>query len=128
MLTQEEDVEINALVKRRWTVSAMARHLGRDRKTVRAYIKGERQPGRRKPVAADWFAPFVEYIAIRMRDDPHVWASALYDELQPLGFPKSYVTFARQLRLRGLRPHCEACAGVKVELTRFRGHALGGRR
>ena len=117
MLTQEEAVEISALLKRRWTVSAMARHLGRDRKTVRSYMKGERQPGRRKPAAADWFTPFIEYITIRMRDDPHVWASALYDELKPLGFPKSYVTFARQLRLRGLRPHCEACAGVKGRPT-----------
>jgi len=117
MLTQEEDVEINALVKRRWTVSAIARHLGRDRKTVRAYIKGERQAGQRKPAASDWFAPFIEYLAIRLRDDPHVWASALYDEVKPLGFPKSYVTFARQLRLRGLRPHCEACAGVKGRPT-----------
>ena len=113
MLTQEEVVEISALLKRRWTVSAMARHLGRDRKTVRAYIKGDREPGPRKPAAADWFTPFIEYITIRMRDDPHVWASALYDEMQALGFPKSYVTFARQVRLRGLRPHCEACAGVK---------------
>jgi IS30 family transposase len=58
MLTQEEAVEISALLKRRWTVSTMARHLGRDRKTVRAYMKGERQPGRRKPAAADWFTPF----------------------------------------------------------------------
>lgn len=117
MLTQEEDVEISALVKRRWTVSAIARHLGRDRKTVRAYIKGERQAGQRKPAASDWFAPFIEYLAIRLREDPHVWASALYDEVKPIGFPKSYVTFARQLRLRGLRPHCEACAGVKGRPT-----------
>ena len=117
MLTQEEVVEISALVRRRWTVSAIARHLGRDRKTVRAYIKGERQAGQRQPAASDWFAPFIEYLSIRLRDDPHVWASALYDEVKPLGFPKSYVTFARQLRLRELRPHCEACAGVKGRPT-----------
>ncbi len=117
MLTQEEVVEISALVKRRWTVSAIARHLGRDRKTVRAYIKGDRQPGQRQPALADWFEPFIEYLSIRMRDDPHVWATALYDEVRPLGFPKSYVTFARQLRVRGLRPHCEACVGVKGRPT-----------
>ncbi len=29
-----------------------------------------------------------------------------------LGYPQSYVSFARQLRLAGLRPHCEACAGA----------------
>ena len=35
MLTQEDDVEISALRARGWSVSAIARHTGRDRKTVR---------------------------------------------------------------------------------------------
>jgi IS30 family transposase len=35
MLTQEDDVEIHALARRGWSVSAIARHTGRDRKTVR---------------------------------------------------------------------------------------------
>jgi transcriptional regulator len=35
MLTQEEDIDAHALRKRGWTISAIARHLGRDRKTVR---------------------------------------------------------------------------------------------
>lgn len=47
MLTQEEDVEASALYKQGWTISAIARHLGRDRKTVRAYVNGEREPGKR---------------------------------------------------------------------------------
>ncbi len=42
----------------------------------------------------------------------HIWASALFDEVVALGYDRSYVSFARQLRLAGLRPHCEACAGV----------------
>ena len=45
MLTHGEDVEAHALRNRGWTISAIARHLGRDRKTVRAYINGERVPG-----------------------------------------------------------------------------------
>ena len=44
MLTQGEDVEAHALTKRGWSISAIARHLGRDRKTVRAYLSGERGP------------------------------------------------------------------------------------
>jgi hypothetical protein len=28
-----------------WSISAIARHLGRDRKTIRAYLDGERTPG-----------------------------------------------------------------------------------
>ena len=45
MLTQGEDVEVHALARRGWSVSAIARHLGRDRKTVRACLTGKRQPG-----------------------------------------------------------------------------------
>lgn len=32
------DVEAKALRARGWSISAIARHLGRDRKTVRAYV------------------------------------------------------------------------------------------
>ncbi len=40
MLTQEEDVEIHALKRRGWSIAAIARHTGRDRKTIRAYLVG----------------------------------------------------------------------------------------
>ena len=111
MLTQGEDVEAHALQKRGWTISAIARHLGRDRKTVRAYLNGERVPGVRARSAPDPLEPFTKYLAARFVDDPHVWASALYDEVDRLGYPLSYPSFARQMRLAGLRPHCEACTG-----------------
>ena len=113
MLTHGEDVEAHALRSRGWTISAIARHLGRDRKTVRAYINGERVPGVRARSAPDPLGPFTKYLAARFVDDPHVWASALYDEVGRLGYRLSYPSFVRQLRLAGLRPHCEACAGVK---------------
>nr|GLK36422.1 hypothetical protein GCM10017611_32790 [Rhodococcus wratislaviensis] len=48
MLTWEDDVEVHALRKRGWSISAIARHTGRDRKTVRAYLNDERTPGVRK--------------------------------------------------------------------------------
>ena len=113
MLTHGEDVEAHALRSRGWTISAIARHLGRDRKTVRAYLNGERVPGVRARSAPDPLEPFVEYLTARFVDDPHVWASALYDEVRRLGYPLSYPSFARQVRAAGLRPHCEACTGVK---------------
>jgi transposase len=112
MLTQGEDVEVHALARRGWSVSAIARHLGRDRKTVRAYLTGKRQPGLRASARPDPLAPFAAYLIARFTDDPHIWATALYDEVVPLGYGCSYVSFARQLRLAGLRPHCEACSGV----------------
>ena len=38
-------MDAHALHRRGWTISAIARHLGHDRKTIRAYLHGE--PGRR---------------------------------------------------------------------------------
>jgi transposase len=112
MLTQGEDVEVHALRQRGWTISAIARHLGRDPKTIRAYLAGERVPGRRASSRPDPLVPFVAYLSARFVDDPHLWATALFDEVLPLGYAGSYVSFARQLRKAGLRPHCEACSGV----------------
>ena len=112
MISRGEDVEADALAKRGWSISAIARHLGRDRKTIRAYLNGEREPGVRRSSRPDPLEPYRDYLAARLSDDAHIWASALYDEVVPLGYEGSYVSFARQLRLARLRPHCEACAGV----------------
>lgn len=110
MLTPEEDVEITSLKKRGWSISAIARHTGRDRKTVRAYLNGEREPGVRESSEPDAFDRFELYVRQRFADDPHVWATTLFDELIGLGFDRSYQTFTRKLRDRELRPHCEPCA------------------
>lgn len=117
MFTQEEDVEAFALRKRGWTIAAIARHLGRDRKTVRGYLNGDRQPGQRASSGPNGFAPYAEYVHARLREDPHVWATALYDEIRRLGFDRSYPRFTAALRRGQLRPHCEACAGVKGRPT-----------
>lgn len=112
MLTQGEDVEVHALHQRGWSISAIARHLGKDRKTVRAYINHVRTPGVRVNNAPDPLEPFVAYLTQRLADDPHVWASALFDEVTALGYPLSYPSLVRQIRAAGLRPHCEACDTV----------------
>ena len=112
MLPQEEFVEISALRKRGWSISAIARHLGRDRKTVRSWLRGERRSGRRRS-GPDVFEKFEPYLRQRLRDDPHVWGTVLYEEARGLGYRQSYPTFVRQLRIRELRPPCSACHGVK---------------
>ncbi len=117
MFSVGDDVEADALFKRGWTISAIARHLERDRKTVRSYLSGERTPGVRLPARPDALADYRGYVAARFVDDPHLWASALFDEVVALGYSSSYVSFARQVRLAGLRPHCEACTGVKGRET-----------
>jgi transposase len=113
MLTEGEDVEVHALQERGWSISAIARHLERDRKTVRSYLNGDRQPGTRVTAVADPLADFEGYIRARFGDDPHLWATSLFVEVAALGYERSYPSFVRQVRQRGLRPHCEACRGVK---------------
>jgi transposase len=125
MFSGSEDVEADALFKRGWSIAAIARHLGRDPKTIRSYLKGERVAGVRRSSVPDPLAPFAGYVKARFVDDPHVWASALFDEVVPLGYGGSYVSFARQLRLAGLRPHCEACSGVKGRETIEIDHPAG---
>jgi transposase len=125
MLTEEDDVEIHALARRGWSVSAIARHTGRDRKTVRKYLAG---PAAAVEAAASCLEPFRGYLAVRFEDDAHVDATVLYREVVDLGFDRSYVTFARQVRLLGLRPRCEACRsgghGLTVELEHEPGEEL----
>jgi transposase len=125
MLTQGEDVQADALKKRGWSISAIARHLERDRKTIRAYLNGEREPGRRVSSVPDPLGAFEAYVRARFTDDCHLWASALFDEVVALGYARSYVTFVRQVRERGLRPHCEACRGVKGRDTIEIDHPAG---
>lgn len=112
-------MEIHALRAQGWTISAIARHVGVDRKTVRAYLSGTRTPGVRARSAPDEFAPFVEYCRLRLADDPHLWAVTLHDEVVDLGYPGGYSTFTRALRERRLRPHCEPCSAA-----RGRDHAI----
>src|SRR3954451_8508273 len=104
MLSWEEDVQAHALRRQGWSISAIARHLGVDRKTVRAYLNGERTPGVRAPAGPDQFGPFVEYCRLRLADDPHLWASTLLDELRPLGDGGGYQTLNAGIRRLGGRP------------------------
>lgn len=55
-----------------WSISAIAAHLGHDRKAVRAYLSGERRPGERVSSPPDRFEEFVEYCRLRLADDPHL--------------------------------------------------------
>ena len=125
MFSRSEDVEADALFKRGWSISAIARHLERDRKTVRSYVNGDRVPGVRRSSVPDPLDQFSGYVAARFVDDPHLWASALFDEVVALGYAQSYPSFARQVRLACLRPHCEACSGVKGRETIEIDHPAG---
>ncbi len=125
MLTQGEDVEAAALHNRGWTISAIARHLGHDRKTIRAYVNGTRAPGQRARSSPDPLELVEHYVTLRLGDDPHLWATTLYDEVVPLGYALSYPSFVRQIRAKKLRPHCDPCHAVKGRDTIEIDHPAG---
>lgn len=113
MITREDDVGAHALHRRGWTISATARHLGHDRKTIRAYLNGERVAWERKRSDQDPLEPFVGYCRERLAEDPHLCASTLVDELLELGFDRSYPTLTPALRAKALRTPYEACRPTK---------------
>jgi transposase len=82
MLTREEDVEVGALKAQGWSISAIARHHGRDRKTIRSHLNGERAPGVRRRSIEDPFERFVPYVRQRLTDDPHLQLSTLLREVR----------------------------------------------
>jgi transposase len=114
MLTWEDDVEIHALARRGWSVSAIARHAGRDRKTVREYLAG---PKAAREPAASCVEPYRAYLEARFVDDAHALASTLFEEVVALGFNRSYPTLVREIRELGLRPVCTCCQAGAVKLT-----------
>ena len=122
MLTQEDDVEIHALARRGWSVSAIARHTGRDRKTVAKYLAGKAPVRVPAPSCLELFRPYLE---ARFEDDAHVLATTLFEELGGLGFDRSYPTLVREIRELGLRPVCECCRAGGVKLTVGLEHAPG---
>lgn len=125
MLSERSSVDIHALHRQGMTISEIARRTNHDRKTIRAHLAGERQPGVRKRAAPDPFDAFVDYVMARLVEDPHLWAVTLLDELRSLGFTGSYPTLTRQIRALGLRPACTACAHVTKRANAIIEHPPG---
>ena len=109
-------MEIHALHKQGWSISAIARHLGLDRKTVRAYLAGGSEAGVRRSSSVDPFEEIEAYVCQRLAEDPHVRATVLFGEARALGYGASYPTFVRRIRNRGLRPQCPACSPLRAHV------------
>jgi hypothetical protein len=108
-------VDVLALKRQGMTISEIARRTDHDHQTIRAYLASQRTPGVRQRAAPDpfdAFEAFIDDVAARLKEDPHLCAATLLDELVPLGFTGSYQTLTRQIRDRSLRPACTACAHV----------------
>jgi transposase len=109
MLAQEDDVEIHALAARGWSVSAISRHTGRDRKTVRKYLAAPHGALLGRERVPSCLESFRAYIEARFDDDAHLEATVLHRELVDAGFARSYPTLLRELRRLELRPTCVVC-------------------
>ena len=108
MLTREEYDEACVLRGQGWSVSAIARHLSRDRKTLRSYLEGRRELGvRRTP--EDSLQRYMPYCRQRLSDAAHLPASDLYAEIVELGYTSGYSTLTRALRKHRLRPLFPPC-------------------
>jgi transposase len=57
MFTRKEDMKATALREQGWSISAIARHLGRSRETVRRHLDGTRTAGERRRQDPDGFEP-----------------------------------------------------------------------
>ena len=110
MLTAGKYMEISSLRKRGWSISAIARHVGRDRKTVRAYLSGRRELGVRAAAEPDVFDRLDPYVRQRLKDDPHVRATVL---------------FAPRAPNSGLRPGIASSEAITpVDGSTLHGHAV----
>ena len=74
---------------------------------------GDHQRGVRVAGEPDPFDGIEPYVRQRLVDDHGLWATTQFDEVQTLGYDRSYPTSTRHLRERQLHPHCEACSWVK---------------
>jgi len=86
VLSRDELDQARAMHAKGWKISVIARHLGRDRRTVREHLTGTRQPGvrARQP---DPLEPYLDYCRTRFTDDPHLAAKTLFGEVVALGYP-----------------------------------------
>lgn len=125
MLAWESFVEAQALRSQGWSISAIARHLGVTRVTVRRYLNGERVPGQRARSTVDPFVEFEQYCRLRLAADPHLWATTLFDEVVELGYAGSYPSFVRTIRTKALRPVCRSCSAAKTTDRAVIAHPAG---
>ncbi|MFJ2190657.1 Mu transposase domain-containing protein [Kitasatospora sp. NPDC087861] len=108
LLSWKEYLEAVRLHRQGWSIIRISRHLGRDRKTVRSYLHGDRTPGIRIS-SQDDFLQFLPYCRQRLAEDPHLAATVLFDEIVDLGYAGAYSTLTRALRRHQARPRCEQC-------------------
>jgi transposase len=104
VITLGELVMILDLHRQGLSVSAIARQIGVDRKTVRAHIAKGLEPlaYKKRPPKEGMVAPFVPYLRDRLTAFPGLTARRLFREINERGFAGGY-SVVRD-RVRDLRP------------------------
>ncbi len=118
-------MDAHALRKRGWTISAIARHLGHDRKTIRSYLEGGRVAGVRVAAGVSPFDPFVDYCREAVGRGPDLWSGHVFDEVVELGSTSRIRRSPASCVLRSLRPHCERCHAAKGRPVAIIDHPAG---
>ncbi|MCV3769112.1 helix-turn-helix domain-containing protein, partial [Rhizobium sp. TRM95796] len=115
MIKLRETIMILDLHQQGLTVSAISRHTGIDRKTVRKYIeRGLEAPayGPRKP-RATVIDPFASYLRERIKSYPGLTGSRLFRELRERGYSGGYTAVTDFLR--DVRPAASQGFEVRFE-------------
>ncbi|SEM74678.1 helix-turn-helix domain-containing protein [Streptacidiphilus jiangxiensis] len=110
MLTNEEAERARDLFRAGHPYAEIARRLGRDRATIRAYLTGRRTVGVRRG-HPNPLSPYIPYCIERLSLNPQLTASTLYGDVVARGYPQSYSSFTRALRSLGLRPASRSRTG-----------------
>lgn len=104
MVTFGELVMILDLARQGLSVSAIARRIGHDRKTIRKYIERGMEPPAYKPrePGPSLIGPFEAFLRERVGRFPDLTGRRLWREIRELGFTGAYSTVTEFLR--GVRP------------------------
>lgn len=100
MFDQEIWMELRALHRQGWSISALAREFNLDRRTVRRYVDAPELPAYAPRLCpADLSEEQSAYVLRRLAVCNKLRATTLYREITELGYEASYVSFARRVRL-----------------------------
>ena len=89
MFTLEGFMNVRDLKQQGWSVSAIARHLNLDRKTVRKYLLEPPQPYQRKQPTTHKIDPYRGFLRERWEQGVHN-AHKLWEEVRGRGYPGAY--------------------------------------
>ncbi len=100
MFDEETWMELRALHRQGWSISALAREFNLNRRTVRRYVDAAARPSYpQRACPADLTGEQTAYVLRRLATCNKLRATTLYREIKELGYEASYVSFARRVRL-----------------------------